>query len=356
VKKIAALSLLIFFFGSVPESDWRTEVANFFSAQPAVDYRAATAYLKGRFSSLSEEDRAIASGLLAYLYGQVGDKNNEYERLGEYFEKYGLLGMGFHFLPPPAHASIAKYLRDWQLKYPWVFKIGFVESSGVTSVPYSANPPETLVLGVEMGNEAFYKLSDGENVLKGGLFRRGFNSISLETKRLFQVSRTYPYFLELKAGDMIVRRELAVDVFVNSVGVIGGKPAGPSKNPEYVLKMFLGDNLLASSRKILPSPPLKVEIPPPGGVYDPFGPGYQNEPKIPNSFPIMALPAAIYDLIKRLTKRNEVEPVPPVELKSEVSFAFNGKDAAGDQIEVRARLALGLRNIKFLPFSSGPRS
>jgi hypothetical protein len=356
MRKTAALSLLILFFGSILASDWRTEVANFFSAEPAVDYRAAATYLEGRFGSLSEEDKAIASGLLAYLYGQLGDKNDEYERLGEYFEKYGLVGMGFNFLPPSAHASVANYLRDWQLKYPWVFKIGFVESSGITSVPFSINPPETLVLGVEMANEAFYKLSDGRNVLKGGLFRRGFNSISIETKRLFRDSGTYPYFLELKAGDMIVRRELAVDVRVNSVGIIGGKPAGPSKNPEYILKMFLGDSLLASSRKLLPSPPLKVEIPPPGGVYDPFGPGYQNEPKIPNSFPIMALPAAIYDLIKSLTKRDEVEPVPPVELKSEVAFAFNGKDAAGDQIEVRARLALGLRNIRFFPFSSGQRS
>ena len=355
IKKIAPLFLPAFLLGSVFASDWRIEVANFFSAAPAIDYRAAVTYLENRFDSVGEEDKPIACGLLAYLYSQLGDRNNEYKRLGEYFEKYGPLGMGYNFLPLSAQADIAQYLRAWQLKYPWVLKIGFVESSGVRSAPFSLNPPETLVLGVEMAGEAYYKFLDGENVLKGGLFRRGFNSVSVETKKLLRESGTHSYFLELKAGHMIVRRELAVDVHRDYFGVMP-EPTEQGKNPEYVLKMFLGNNLLASTRKTLPSPPLKVAIPPPGGVYDPFGPGYQNKPKIPNSIPITALPAAIYDLIKRLTKRDEVEPVPPVELKPEVAFVFREKNAAGDQIEVRAQLALGLRHIRFLPFALGPGS
>lgn len=352
VKKIALFLLLIAFAGSVFASDWRTEVANFFSAAPGNDYRSAATYIEGLFDSLNDEDKPVACGLLAYLYSRLADRNSEYQKLGEYFEKYGLLAMGYNFLPLSVRADIAQYLRAWQLRYPWVLKIGFVESSGITSAPFSLNPPERLVLGAEMANETYYKLSDGEAVLKGGLFRRGFNSVSIETKKLFRKSGTYPYFLEFKAGDLIVRRELAIDVRRDSFGVIG-KPAAPSKNLEYVVKIFLGNELLASSRKSLPSPPLKIDIPPPGGVYDPFGPGYQNDPKIPNSFPIMALPAAIYDLIKSLTKRDDVEPVPPVELKLEVAFVFNEKKAAGDQIEVKARLTLGMRNIRFYPMTIG---
>jgi hypothetical protein len=352
IKKIAPLLLLTALAGLVFASDWKTEVANFFSAALTNDYRAAVAYLEGRFESLNEEDKPVACGLLAYLYSQLEDKNNEYKRLGEYFEKYGLIGMEYYFLPPSVRADIGQYLRAWQFRYPWVLKIGFVESSGITSAPFSLNPPERLVLGIEMANEVYYKLSDGENVLKGGLFRRGFNSVTIETKKIFRNSGAYPYFLEFKAGDLIVRRELAIDVRRDSYGVIG-KPAEQSKNPEFVLKIFLGDELLASSRKFLPSPPLKIDIPPPGGVYDPFGPGYQNDPKLPNSFPIMSLPAAIYELIKSLTNRDKAEPVPPVELKPEVAFVFNEKNAAGGQIEVKARLALGLRNIKFFPLTVG---
>lgn len=355
IKKIAPLFLLASLIGSVFASDWRTELANFFSAGPTNDYPGAVTYLEDRFDSLNDEDKPIACGLLAYLYSQLTDRNNEYKRLGEYFEKYGPLGMGFNFLPLSVRADIAQYLRTWQFKYPWVLKIGFVESSGITSASFSLNPPERLVLGVEMASETYFKLSDSEKVLKGGLFRRGFNSVAIGTKKLFREPGTYSYFLEFKAGDLIVRRELAIDVRRDSFGVIQ-KPVAQGKNPEYVVKMFLGEDLLASSRKSLPSPPLKIDIPPPGGVYDPFGPGYQNDPKIPSPFPIMALPAAIYDLIKSLTKRDDVEPVPPVELKSEVAFVFNEKNASGDQIEVKAQLALGLRNIRFFPWTIGKPS
>jgi hypothetical protein len=355
VKKFAPLFFLVVLAGSIFASDWRTEVANFFNARPTIDYRAAVAYLEGCFPSLQNEDKPTACGLLAYLYSLTVDRNNEYAKLGEYFEKYGPLGMGYNFLPLSVQADIALYLRAWQLKYPWVLKIGFVESSGITSAPFALNPPRTLVIGVEMANEVFYKLSDSKSVLKGGLFRRGFNSVTIETKKLFSGPGTYPYFLEFKAGDLIVRRELAIDVRRDSFGVMG-KPAEQGKNPEFVLKMFLGDNLLASSRKFLPSTPIKVEIPPPGGKFDPFGPGYQNEPKIPPSIPIMALPTAIYDLIKSLTKRGHIEPVPPVELKPEVAFIFREKNAAGDQIEIRARLELEMRNIRFFPFALGESS
>jgi hypothetical protein len=354
-RRIAATFMLIILPGLLLASDWKSEVANFFSTGPPADLRAAASYLETRLDSLPDEDKPVACGLLAFLYGQLGDKNKEYQRLGEYFEKYGPLGMGYSFLPLSVQADIARYLRAWQLKYPWVLKIGFVESSGVTSAPFSANPPETLVLGVELAGEAYYKLSDSQGVLKGGSFRRGFNSVAIETRKLFGESATYAYFLEFKSGDLIVRRELAIDVNRNTYGVIG-KPVDQSKVPEFVLKMFLGDTLLASSRKFLPAPPMKVEIPPPGGKYDSFGPGYQNAPKIPPSIPIMAIPAAIYDLIKSLRKKGQVEPVPPVELKPEVAFVFREKNAAGDQLEVRARLGLSLRKITFYPFALGPGS
>jgi hypothetical protein len=355
IKKILRLLLLLALPGQFFASDWRTDVANLFSAAPATDCRAVVAYLGTHFDSLSDDDKPIVCGLLAFLYGQLGDRDNEYKRLGEYFEKYGLLGMGYNFLPLSTQADIARYLRAWQLKYPWVLKIGFVESSGITSPPVSISPPETLVLGVEMASDAYYKLSDAHDTLKGGLFRRGFNSVSIEARKLFRESGTYPYYLEFKAGDLIVKRELVIEVRRDSFGV-AGKPAEPGKTPEYVLKMFLGDKLLALSRKFLSAPPIKVQIPPPGGTLDPFGPGYQNKPKIPPPIPLTALPAAISDLIKSLTKRNRVEPVPPVELKEEVGYVFRETNAAGDRREIKAQLRLSQQNIKFIPFAVGPAS
>jgi hypothetical protein len=346
------LGLLIWLavFCSGLASDWRTEVAAFFAER--TDYLAAAKYMEGQLSSLDDEDRPVAFGLLAFLYNQLGDREAEYRLLGEYFEKYGPLDMVYHFLPLSTQNAVIIYLREWILKYPWVLKLGFVESSRPQARSAASSPPAKLVLGLEMANEAYYKFLDGENVLEGGQFKRGHNSISLETNELFRESGAHGYVLELKAGDLIVRRELAIDVRLNSFGVVGNQ--GPSgKIPEYVLKLFLGDDLLASSRKSPPStPPIKIDLPQPTGVYDPWGPGYQNQPKIPNSFPILGLPAMINELIKSLKKKDDVEPVPPVELKPEITILFKGKHAGVRDVEIIARLRLDLREIKFHPYSS----
>jgi len=350
IRTTVRLLIWLAIFCSGFASDWRAEVAAFLADQN--DYRAAAQYLDGQLSSLNDEDKPVAFGLLAFLYNRLGERGAEYRLLGEYFEKYGPLDMVYHFLPLSAQNAVIFYLREWILKYPWVLKIGFVETTAPQARPAASSPPAKLVLGLEMANEAYYKLSDGENVLEGGQFKRGHNSVSLDTNKLFRGSGAHTYVLELKAGDLIVRRELAIDVKLNAFGVVGSQ--GPSgKIQQYVLKLFLGDDLLASSRKSPPStPPIKIELPQPTGVYDPWGPGYQNEPKIPNSFPILGIPAIINELIKSLKKKDEVEPVPPVELKPEITILFKGKHGGVRDVEIVARLRLDLREIKFYSYSS----
>lgn len=333
--------------------DWRSEVTGFFGEK--IDHLGAIRFLEANFDSLNMEDKPIACGLLAFLYKQAGERENEYKRLGEYFEKYGAFGSGFHFLPFSTQNAIALYLRDWMVKYPWVLKIGFIKSGASEPLPSGSSRPGQLFLGVEMAGETYYKLSEGDNVLKGGLFKRGFNSIGIETDKILRESRSCSYVLEFKSGDLIVRRELVFDVRLDASGVMA-KPVPVGENIAYELRLYLGDTLLASSRKTVPSSPqMKIDVPPPSGAYDPWGPGYQNEPEIPSSFPVFAIPALIKELIKSLKKKDEVEPVPPVELRSEITISFQKKNAAGHPMEVRARILLGLKDIRFLPFSSSPQ-
>jgi hypothetical protein len=350
-KVILFFALLATLCGPVLPADWRAELNNFFRDEKTVDYRGASAYLQEQIESLGDEDKPVACGLLAYLHGQLGDKQNEYPRLGEYFEKYGAVGMGFTFLPLFVRNAVLRYLRDWQLRYPWVFKIGFVVPGDAETSSLLANPPETILLGVEMASDVYYKLMDGKNVLKGGRFHRGFNAVAIQAWKLFREPGVFPLILEFKAGDFIVQRELLVAVQMDFVGIMG-KPSGGRKDEEFLLEMYFGADLLASSRKTLPSArEMGIEAPPPTGKYDPFGPGYQNEPRIPRGVPILAIPAAIMEAIKALKKKDEVEPVPPPKLQTDMLVSFKRPNARGDDIEVRARVSLGLRELRFLSYS-----
>jgi hypothetical protein len=350
IRKTVTLGLLVAIAAAASAQNWRAEVAGFLDGTQPLGPSQARQYLAGLFDSLSDDDKPVACGLLAYLSNRVGDRKDEYAQLGKYFEKYGSLGLGFHFLVPAVREDVARYLREWQFRYPWVLRIGIVASGNVT-VASSIHPPEKLLLGVEMANNVLYKLTSGGRVIKGGEFRRGFNAVRLETRDLFGEPGIHPYVLEFKAGDLLVRREIVLGVQMSAAGLLK-EPAGSGRPPDYIVKIFLGENLLASSRKSPPvTPASQIETPPPTGQYDPFGPGYQNKPEIPGSFPIMAIPAVIKELIDQFKKKDEVEPVPAVELKTEMAFTFTKKNAMNRDIEVKAQLTLGLRDIRFLPFS-----
>jgi hypothetical protein len=357
IERIICFALLASIGTAGPAADWRAELVNYIGAGKADALRGAAGFLDGQFGSLSDEDKPVACGLLAYLHGRLGDKNSEYQRLGEYFEKYGAVDLGFSFLPVSTRNSVLRYLREWQLRYPWVLKIGLVSPGGAGQVTPAANSPETILLGIEMASDVYYKLTDGQNILRGGELHRGFNSIALESRRVFREPGAFPYVLEFKAGDLVVRRELVLAVQMDYQGVLG-KSAVRSSDDSFILEMFFGQELLASSRKtVLILQDMKVDVPPPSGKYDPFGPGYQNEPRIPRGVPIMAVPQAILEAIKALKKKDEVEPVPPVELKTEMAFSFKRLNAGGEAVEVTARVSLGLKEMRFLPYSlmSGSR-
>lgn len=350
-KSILVFVLLTALWNIVQAEDWRAELIDFFKDGQAADYRGAASYLAEKIDSLGEEDKPLACGLLAYMQSRLGNKEREYQRLGEYFEKYGAIGMGFTFLPISVRNDVLRYLREWQLRYPWVLKIGFVTPGAEEEPSLLANPPEMILLGVEMAGDVYYKVIDGQNVIKGGRFHRGFNAVSLPGWKLFREPGIFPFILEFKAGDLIVRRELSVGVQLESVGVMG-KPSPGREEEELLLEMYFGEDLLASSRRTLPAArDLGIETPPPSGKYDPFGPGYQNEPRIPSGVPIMAIPAAISEAIKALTKKDEVEPVPPPKLRTDLLVKFMRPNARGDDIEVQARISLGLREMRFLSYS-----
>ena len=140
-RSIAQLFLIGWSFLSIGLAfDWKSEVANYL-AQGA-GFEQAAHYLEEQLASLTDEDKPVACGLLAFFFNRLGDREKEYQRLGEYFEKYGPVERSYEFLPLSVRNALILYLRDWILRYPWVLKIGFVESSSAQAKPAANSPPQ----------------------------------------------------------------------------------------------------------------------------------------------------------------------------------------------------------------------
>jgi len=211
------------------------------------------------------------------------------------------------------------------------------------------NPPAKLMIGVDMERDAYYKLSDKENTIKGGLFKRGLNIISIEADDLFQKSGSRIYFLDFKANDLMLRKEIEIDIQLDSHEIVK-KTDDKRENQEFELSMFIGDKLILTSKKLPQiTPSVKLEFPPWPDTYKPHNPIERvNSPL--NSFSIFDAVGVAYDLIKKLvSKKSEEKEVNPIQMQKQMKATFLRKNSEGASEEVRAVITLKTRDLK-IPF------
>jgi len=146
-----------------------------------------------------------------------------------------------------------------QIPSPVVLEIGLIDSDRYRGT----SPPSRLIVGLELSLDFLYKLSHNKATLKGGRFLKGFNSFSLETDNFFEGSGVHTYILELKVGDRIIRQEFEIAVEMEGQAPSETKET-PAEDKEYSVLMYIGDQLVASSKKLPTSEPSKkIEVPPP---------------------------------------------------------------------------------------------
>ncbi|MFQ6070619.1 MAG: hypothetical protein ACE5LC_08870 [Candidatus Aminicenantales bacterium] len=351
-KKTLAFFIITLSLAGTLNADWRSEIATYLSEKK--DYKAAIEYLLGKYESLEGEDRAAAYSLLSFLFNKTEKKEREYKWLGRFFETYRGYVPDFQSFDSSTNAEISAYLRNWQGKYPLVTDIGFIYREDTSS----SAPPSELVIGVTVANSTYYKLADKESTLKAGQFRRGFNSFRIEAENLFKKESDQLYSLDLKVADLIVRKEIEIDIELEKIKEL--KPAGKTRSREYRVFIYSGKELLASSRKKSPSSiPLDIKLPPQKGIFDPLGPvdpkGKMDPSKSLDPFEssgsILGAISAIYKLIKDLTKGPQEEPLPPVELVKQISVTYIKTNPDGVEEEVKAYLVLNQRTAKFFSFN-----
>lgn len=223
-----------------------------------------------------------------------------------------------------------------QTTQPVVLEIGLIDSASYRGTV----PPAQLTVGLEVSQNAYYKLTHQQTTLKGGLFLKGYNSISLETDSLFERSGIHKYTLELKVEDRIFRQEFEIAVEMDDEALQMTKKNLP-ENKEYSVLMYIGDQLVASSKKLPTSEPSKkIEVPPPPYQINPHDSAAEPDYNV-TGVPIFATAIALYQTLKDLTaKKNTDVRTQPIRKKSQITSIFFRSDSDGQEYKVTATIML----------------
>lgn len=338
IKKIftSLLVLSCFHFGLY--ADWKSDISDYFGNRK--DYKGAIDYLLSNFQKTDKIHNPIVKGLMAYSFHKLNNKSDEYNWLKKYFETYRGEEIIFSFLDSSTYVDICEYMTAWKRKYPLITETALIDGK----IYNSSIQPAKIVIGIDIKNGAYYKLSDRNNIIKGGLLKRGFNIISITADDLFKKSGSHIYFLDLKADDLFLKKEIEIDIKLDSHEQIK-EPENKIENPEYKLFMFIGDELIISRKKLAYSLPLKIEMPPWPKDYKPFGPADKTNPAF-NSFSIFSAVGAIYQLIKGLkTKKSPEKLASPIQKQKQITITFIRKNLEGVAKEVKAVITLKTRDL-----------
>lgn len=327
--------------------DWTQELASLFleNVSPA----EIASFLEPKFDSLNVEEKATASLILAFLWQRANDLSHSYFWLARFFEDFRGEGAFFDFLPRTTQNEIWAYLRQWQLRYPLVNDLAFLIPADATT---NISPPDSLVLAVQMANSAYFKLIFENETIKAGLLQKGLNTLSLESSPLLRQSGPKTFFLELKADDFLIRREISINVSLSSEILLTATPQADITRL-YRVSLLLGKKLLAQSQSTFKlTPPIQVTLPPADGRYSPYGPIHPSGRDPQNiGVSLFSLPMVIADLIKEFkAKREEKEKTPPPEIKREIKLIYLNQTQRGLE-KMTADLKLEFKGYQAMVFS-----
>jgi len=348
IKKIVAFVLVLAASAGALHAQWRTDVAKLF--QSGKDYKAIADYLGPVYGTLeSLIDKSDASGILAYCAGRRKETSDELRWIVEYFEVNGGNDAGYAFLDLSHQVDVIGWLNEWRSRYPQIVDIALVK--GVGNEPLM--PQGVLPLVIDIRNEAHYKFALGASVLEGGLFRPGFNVIALDANELFLNPGTRVYNLEVMAGGLILRKEITLEVESAAPKFAPPKPAGtPGRAAEYALSMYIGDELVITSRKVERPVSLQLGLQP-GTLPYGFKPDYvlhRDEPNPMNSVSIIQAIGFIYQLLKDLLKKkNKKDAEPPkIETVHDLTLTFKQKDEYSRDQESKVTVRLRTKNLPYV--------
>jgi len=366
-KKTAFALILAAAAVAAASAQWRDAAARTISGRG--DFRALAAMIEDAYPGMPESEKSEASGILAFCAFKTGDAGSETRWITEFFESGRSDETGFIFLDFDGQAAVESYLDRWRIRYPRIREIALVAGTGDEAII----PEGTLPLAVDIAAPVFFKFFEGEDVLRAGAFQPGFNVLGLDANALFRETRRRTYVLEVKSGSLILRKKIILDVAVSWPEGLKPKPpeppkagwlaralgtpdpppppAQPPKAREYRLSLYVGGDLLLSSRKQETAQPLTLGLKPSNNpMYlkpdwnikrnDPWA-----NPGLNSSFSIIDAIGLVGGLLKDLLQKKKTgEPGSArVRTVQDLALDFRIRDAEGRPLEMRVTMNLDTR-------------
>jgi hypothetical protein len=346
IKRIAAALVLALALAPSLRADWKSDLNARLGRNP--DYRAAWDFLVEESKKLEPEDKQTAAFILPFLAARLGDRDKERDLAADYFETYLDNDPDFGFLDEYSLRDLLGFWAKWKRTYPLVYDINLLSYSRAPATGL----PASVDVGLELLNEAFFRISLGPYVLEGGHWPKGFHILTIPLRGLFDRSDTYDFVLDLKAGDLICRKPIRVQVDIADMAAapsppprqdFSGAPAGPMKViQEGEISLYIDGKLVLRSRKIA-TKPVAFTFPLGGPLMQgqkPYLPPPTNGPMVSGVNILDAL-ALAYKALKDLVAKRPPKPSAPSYQKvSVLSFAYSRTISGGQAVSARASISL----------------
>ena len=349
IKKLPVVILLCLCCANLFAADWKTEVMGFL--EPQRDYAAAAARLREIYPKIDSDDKPNALSFLAFLERKSGRPGDEARRIAEFFESYQDREPLFLILDESLRRDFIEFWARWKASYPLANGLVFLERSADPD----ASPPSRLIVGLDLVNSAYYKVSDRDGVLEGGFWQPGFHILRLPFTGGCEKSGSLEYNLDLKAGKLVIRKRITIEVDVQSMGPVlplAESPGAPDVSPRTKpisgeVSLYIDDELILTSKKIVSvPPPIKFKLPGPSAPgTKPFMAPRKDIPQF-NGVSILDAVGLLYKTIKDLgRKKKEAAVTPPVYRKAaQVAFTFSKPGSAGKALPFKALVSVKASN------------
>jgi hypothetical protein len=345
IKRAAVLVLVA--LAPFLRADWKEDLKGYLDP-PLRDFAGAKAFLIGGRDGLEEQDRQAVDALLAFLARKSGDPRDELDRTVAFFETYGDTEPAFDFLDDALAREFMLFWGNWKRSYP--LASAFVLLQRVDDEDLS--PPSRIEVGLDLLNDALYRVTGGGAVIAGGLWQRGFHILRLPVGDGYDRTGEIAFDLDLKVPGLIVRKRVRVKVDVQAspvyslppVAPAAGKAPPPAARPvEGEVALYIGDKLILKSQRLSSKPsPIKIPIPGPSpwGT-KPYIVPRKDSPQF-NQVSILDAVNLAIQAIKDIGKRRKAAAaIPPSYRKTQaLGFSFTRPVPAGGTVRYSATVSL----------------